>query len=362
MKKFLLSATLLASISAASSSAAHENGEQGPHAMDHAPIGVMADHRHNQGEWMVSLRHMEMNMSGSRDGTNSLSADEIATTSPNLFFGETGQPPTLRVIPTEMPMRMTMAGAMYGLSDKITLMGMTSYVKKDMSHLTYQGGAGTTVLGEFETSAEGFGDSTIGAIIGLDDGQKLGHQLNVGIALTLSTGSNTETDDIQTPMGATPTVRLPYPMQLGTGTFDFKPSLTWFDRSGKIGWGAQASARVPLSKNDEGYRFGNRAEGTAWIAYEPAYWLSLSTRLKAVSQGRIRGIDDTIVAPVQTANPANAGGETIEALFGINLAGQKGALKGHRLALEVGLPLLRDLNGPQLETDSVLTLGWQKAF
>ena len=67
-------------------------------------------------------------------------------------------------------------------------------------------------------------------------------------------------------------------------------------------------------------------------------------------------------APVQTADPDNHGGETLEALFGVNLAGQSGWQKGHRIAAEIGLPLYRDLNGPQLETDLTLTLGWQKAF
>jgi len=70
---------------------------------------------------------------------------------------------------------------MFGLSDRITLMGMTSYLKNDMNHLTYMGGMGSTVLGTFETSSEGLGDSTIAAIIGLDDGTKLGHQINVNI-------------------------------------------------------------------------------------------------------------------------------------------------------------------------------------
>jgi len=129
-----------------------------------------------------------------------------------------------------------------------------------------------------------------------------------------------------------------------------------------MGWWVQASARVPLGQNDEGYKFDERVEGTAWAAYEPAYWVSLSGRLKASSQGQIDGIDPFIVAPVQTADPDNQGGEQVEALFGINLVGQHGALRGHRLALEVGLPLYRDLNGPQLETDSTVTLGWQKAF
>ena len=58
----------------------------------------------------------------------------------------------------------------------------------------------------------------------------------------------------------------------------------------------------------------------------------------------------------------NHGGETVEVLLGVNLAGQSGVLRGHRLAFEFGLPVYRNLNGPQLETDSMFTIGWQKAF
>jgi len=341
---------------------AHENDSDAPHALDHAPIGVMADHRHDKGEWMLSYRYMTMNMDGSRDGTNRLTPDEIATTVPNRFFGTPGQPPTLRVVPTNMRMDMHMFGAMYGLTDRITLMGMISYVTKDMDHLTYMGSMGTNTLGRFTTKADGFGDSYITAIIGLDDGSNPKRQINLNVGLSLPTGSNEETDQILTPMGGTPSPRLPYPMQLSTGTYDLKSALTYSDRKGKMGWGVQASARVPLGQNDEGYKFGERIEGTVWAAYEAAYWVSLSGRLKASSQGQIDGIDPFIVAPVQTADPDNQGGEQVEALFGINLVGQHGALRGHRLALEVGLPLYRDLNGPQLETDSTVTLGWQKAF
>ena len=39
-----------------------------------------------------------------------------------------------------------------------------------------------------------------------------------------------------------------------------------------------------------------------------------------------------------------------------------GWLEGHRLAAEVGVPVYQNLAGPQLETDLIATLGWQKAF
>lgn len=341
---------------------AHENDKPAPHASDHAPIGVMADHRHKKGEWMVSYRYMTMDMEGSRDGTNSLTPEQIATTIPNRFSNIDGQPPTLRVIPTDMQMDMHMVGGMYGLSDRITVMAMTSYLRNDMNHLTFQGGMGTTLRGTFETSSEGFGDSTIGAIIGIDDGLRKSRQINLNLALSLPTGSNTQTDQILTPMGTTPSPRLPYPMQLGSGTYDFKPGVTYFDREGKLGWGTQLNARIPLGENKEGYKFGNRLGWTAWLSYEPVSWISFSTRLNANSQGRLNGSDPVIIAPVQTADPNNSGGDTVKALVGVNLAGQQGSLKGHRLAIEYGVPLYRKLNGPQLETDSVLTIGWQKAF
>jgi len=59
------------------------------------------------------------------------------------------------------------------------------------------------------------------AIIGLDNGSKSTRQINANIGVSLPTGSNKKTDQILTPMGSTLTPRLPYPMQLGTGTYDF---------------------------------------------------------------------------------------------------------------------------------------------
>ncbi len=311
---------------------------------------------------MLSYRFMTMDMDGNRDGTDSLSPDTIVTTVPNRFAGQPMQSPTLRVVPLNMQMDMHMVGAMYGLSDRVTLMGMINYLESDMDHVTYRGGMGTTVLGNFTTGSSGFGDSTVAAIIGLDDGSKAERQINLNLGVSIPTGSNEETDQILTPMNMRPTPRLPHPMQLGTGTWDAKAAVTAFDRIGKTGFGAQASTLIPLGRNAEDYRRGVRIEATSWLAYEPAYWISFSGRVKAVSQGRISGQDAAIVAPVQTADPDNQGGETVEILLGVNLAGQTGALRGQRLALEYGLPIYRNLNGPQLETDQTLTLGYQIAF
>jgi len=355
MKRMLFTAAALAAL-APCGALAHP----GPHADSHAPLGVMGEHTHDKGEFMVSYRYMRMDMKGSRDGTNRLNPEEIVTGNANPFFGMPMQPPTLRIVPEEMTMDMHMVGLMYGLTDRVTLTAMTSFVTKNMDHVTFQGSVGTTELDSFTTETSGFGDTTLGALIGVDmDGA---HRWHLNVAISLPTGSIDETGTILTPMNMRPTVRLPYAMQLGSGTFDLKPGITYLGRSGDWSWGAQALGAIRLDENDECYALGDRFEGTAWLAYEFSRNFSVSTRLKAVSQGQIDGIDPLIAGPVQTADPDNFGGETAELLFGANYLFTDGPLAKNRLAIEAGLPVHRDLNGPQLETDWTLTLGWQRAF
>ena len=59
---------------------------------------------------------------------------------------------------------------------------------------------------------------------------------------------------------------------------------------------------------------------------------------------------------MQTADPDNYGLERLEVGVGLNMLLPD---SHHRLALEATVPVYQDLNGPQLETDWQLTLGWQ---
>ncbi|QKP78897.1 transporter [Methyloligella sp. GL2] len=330
-------------------------------ADSHGPIGVMGDHMHHAGEWMLSYRYMHMGMEGNRIGDDSVSPDHIVTTVPNRFFGAPMQPPTLRVVPTEMNMDMHMFGAMYAPTDNLTLMAMVTYLDKNMDLLTYQGMMGTTRLGTFSTGASGIGDTKISALYRLHD-DAVNH-LHLNLGLSLPTGSIDEEGRVLTPMGMRPTMRLPYSMQLGTGTYDLMPGITYTGRKGSVSWGAQYIATLPLeSANDEGYAWGDKHEVTAWAAYEWAPWISTSFRIDASTQDPIDGIDPNIVAPVQTANPAFYGGDEVQLLLGANMVGQRGVLRGQRLAFEFGLPVYQDLNGPQMETDWTMTVGWQKSF
>ena len=339
--------------------------KRAPRADGHGPIGVMGDHRHHEGDLMLSYRYMRMQMEGNLIGDKSVSPDTIVTTVPNRFFGRPMQPPTLRVVPTEMTMDMSMFGAMYGLTDRVTLTAMLPLTDKEMSHITYRGPMGTTRLGTFTTDSEGIGDFVFGGLVGLYDSksaegeQHLNHILNV----SAPTGSITEDGRVLTPMGGTPLVRLPYAMQLGSGTWDFLPGVTYTARRRNLSFGAQYRGNFRLEdENSEGYALGDLHQATGWAAFEWVPWVSNSVRLAYQTQGDISGIDTNIVAPVQTANPDFYGGDRLDLLFGVNLVGQSGAVCGHRLAAEFGFPVHQDLNGPQMETDYTFTLGWQKAL
>ncbi|MGI9383016.1 MAG: hypothetical protein ACR2PO_07665 [Methyloligellaceae bacterium] len=338
--------------------------KHGPRADGHGPIGVMGEHRHHKGELMLSFRYMRMWMEGNLIGEDNVSPETIATTVPNRFFGRPGQPRTLRVVPTEMSMDMYMFGGMYGITDRVTLMGMVPYIEKEMDHVTFRGPVGTVRRGVFTTESEGIGDVSTAAIVGLLDRERPDGNAHVNLILGLSapTGSVRERDDVLTPTGARPTQRLPYAMQIGSGTWDFLPGIVYTDRRGDISWGAQYRGTIRIGDNDESYAFGDVHLGTAWMQYQWQPWVSTSVRVAGRTQDDISGIDLAIVAPVQTADPDNYGGERVDLLFGVNLVGQRGATCGHRLAAEFGVPIYQDLNGPQMETDWVLTIGWQKAL
>jgi hypothetical protein len=325
-------------------------------ADSHAPIGVMGDHMHKEGEWMLSYRFMRMDMKDNRIGTRSVSPETIATTIANRFAG----PPTLRVVPTKMTTDMQMIGGMFAPADNLTLMLMANYIDRDMSHITFQGGAGTTQLGNFTTRAKGWGDTKASALIRLYEDSI--HHLHLNAGLSLPTGSIKEKDNVLAPNGARPELRLPYAMQLGSGTYDLLPGLTYNGIKNKWGWGAQYAASLPLGENSENYSWGNKHQLNLWGSYLIMPAVSISARVTTESESKIDGIDNQIAAPVQTANPNNYGGKRIATAIGINTVVTSGILKGHRFSFEATMPIYQNLNGPQLERDKAIMLGWSKAF
>ncbi len=318
-------------------------------ADSHAPVGVSGAELMMKDRWMLSYSYMRMEMEDNLDGSSSISPEEIVTTVDNIFFGTPMQPPTLRVVPTEMTTEMHMLGIMYAPSNNITIMGMLPFLEKTMKHTTFQGPAGTNELGTFTTRSSGIGDIKLNGLFGIYDNN--GHRVHINAGLSLPTGSIDEKDDVLTPTNARPELRLPYPMQLGSGTYDLLPGITYKGRDGDIGWGAQYMATLRLSENDEDYTLGDVHQLTGWSSYSWNPGASASLRLTLRNTDEIDGQDPEIVAPVQTANPDFQGGERIDLGIGVNFSVQQGDWRGLRFGAELGIPLEQDLNGPQMEAD-----------
>lgn len=325
-------------------------------ADEHAPLAVMGDHYHGAGEMMFSYRHMRMTMEGNADGTHGLSAPTIATTVPNRFFGMPMQPPTLRVVPTEMTMTMDMFGFMYAPSDRVTLMWMLNHVEKEMDHTTFMGPAGTQVLGTFTAKAGGLGDSSVAALIRLRESAT--DRLHLTAGVSVPTGDIDATGRVLAPTGMQPTLRLPYPMQLGSGTYDLIAGLTYARFSERSSWGTQWKSVIRTGDNSAGYALGDEHRLSAWYSRLISHGTSWSVRLEWFDRGNVDGRDPAIVAPVQTADPFRQAASRLDAAIGINHS-RPG---GHRLAFELILPAYQDLDGPQLETDGQLVVGYQFSF
>lgn len=337
----------------------HQSASEGAPAPikadSHAPVGVMGDHRHQKGEWMLSYRQMQMRMDGNMNGRNSISDVDILSEL-NPFPG----PATVRVVPDEMVTRMHMIGLMYAPSDQVTLMAMVNYLDKDMNHVTYAGMTGATPLGEFRTSSRGLGDTKLSAMWGLYSSAT--HNLHLNLGVSVPTGSISAKDTALTPMNTSVKVRLPYAMQLGSGTWDAEPGITYRGASNQWGWGAQYSATVRVGENSENYALGDAHYVTTWGSYRLFDGFSVSARFNYRYEGDLDGLDKKIAAPVTTANPDNYGGERLLLALGANLVGQRGLVRGHRLAFEYQTPLRQDVNGIQMELDDSFTLSYQYAF
>jgi nitrous oxide reductase accessory protein NosL len=333
----------------------HSHSGHGMDHMDHMGNGAQmiynpgfADdiyHTHPAGMWMTTFKYMHMKMKGLRDGTTNIPVSAVVPM--------TGTTYRYMMAPTEMTMDMQMLMVMYGVTDRFTLMGMANYQRNKMDMVMNMGMGGGNKA-EPPMTASGIGDTELRGIF------KISESFTGSLGLGIPTGDITQ--EFQT-MGQT--FRMPYDMQLGSGTVDLKPSLTFSQVSGDgaWNWGGQATYTYHIDRNGEGYSLGDSFKATSWLqrALGPASgWL----RLAYTDTQRIRGRDAAIQklltmtgAPTPDADPRNYGGQRLDGLFGASIV--KGPLS---FGVELGYPLYQYLNGLQMKAEWQLNLGLQAMF
>ncbi len=110
------------------------------------------------------------------------------------------------------------------------------------------------------------------------------HHIHASLGFTAPTG------DVQireTPISnVKPGFFVHYGMQLGSGTWDFKPSLTYTGKVDAWSWGAQVGGIKRLeNKKYADYVLGDMFESSVWGGYDITNWLAGTFRVNYVWQG-----------------------------------------------------------------------------
>jgi hypothetical protein len=349
----------------------------------HAPAGVMFDHMlPKAGDFMVGYRFMWNSQSGAMlHGTDRVSDQQI------VAAGCGGDPCYLT--PDSMSMSMHMLDLMYAPTDWLTLMLMPQFVDMDMDMRKLDGapnlGAIDSILGNHVThhvqnghETGGIGDLGMYALFRLFDNGS--HHVHATVGLSAPTG------DVDIQLRRNHGVDggfIHYGMQLGSGTWDFKPSLTYTGHTDNWSWGAQASGTVRMEEqNESGYSLGDLFQATAWGSYNLTSWLTASLRGVYTLQGSINGqftgsggqftdpdgLFNGSQGPVSIYKfgpqdyPQNYGGRFWDVGFGLSAMVPSGDLAGNRFSVEWLQPVEDDVNGYQLERDGALSATWSLAF
>ena len=314
----------------------------------HGPIGLMGDHFHRKGESMVSIRYMKMTMDQNYIGFNTVSDQDILQL-PNPY----GMPNNLSVVPQDMNMDMVMLGAMYAPTNFITFMTMATLNFKSMDLKTYQPMMKRSVVGDFTTKSSDLSRFNISALFKIYDKNRSKFHAQLGFEKNI--GKNDLTGKVLTPMGSFGSLVLPYGMQGGDKSYSMLSAATYTKTFGEWKLGGQIKSKINIRSYE--WNFGDSNELNFWVQRDLNKISAWSLRLKYQDIESIDGLNKDIKAPVQTANPLNYGGQTLNLGIGINIMLPKGII-----GLEAYKPISQDLNGPQMAMNWGLQAGYHLSF
>lgn len=328
------------------------------HHGGHMPAGVMFGHMLDQaGDFMFGYRLMVGRQGGNiLNGTHNASNHAIINQgcSDTILCGSA---------PSKMNMKMHMINMMYAPTSWMNLMLMPTFVDMEMDVRGLSGGAGHAGGhggGSTAThSTSGVGDTTMAALFDLFEAR--GHWLHLGLGFSAPTG------DVGLKFknnGHTEGGIIHFGMQLGSGTWDFIPSLTYTGEHNRLSWGAQLSGVKRMEdQNRSGYRLGDMFQATTWTGFRLIRWLSVTVRGIYTVQGDIHGDFNTFNARSGPMDfPANHGGQFWDIGVGLNVMAPSGLFAGNSLSVEWLEPIQDDVNGYRLERTSTFALTWNYSF
>ncbi|BDV36073.1 alpha-amylase [Methylocystis iwaonis] len=313
-----------------------------PQPLAPAPLGVFGADMPPAGKLILSIVPQFLGRSTSLEGARPVSSQEIVATTP-WFFDPRQK---LRGVPQSALQAVQTVQLAYGVTKVLSIVVATGMTEKNLSFLTFKGLSGITPLGMSYTGTDSISDTTASAIWRVYEDPINRVQVNVG--MSFPTGSNHNTFTLLQPNGTYATTRAFYAMQIGTGTFDAMPGVVYAGQLNNWSWGLSYRGRFPLAANPEGYRWGDLHEFTGWGGYSWIPGVTTTFRVTGSLEGPIRGFDWNIAGKAQAANPKFYGGQRVELFGGATISGKLVGYENVLLAIEAGLPVYQNLNGPQL--------------
>lgn len=338
------------------------------HASKHAfhktpPAGIMFGHMlDNKGDFMVGYRFMLNKTNGQmQQGTHAVIDQTII---------DQGCSDTIpcRFTPTHMNMHMHMIDIMYAPTKWLNVMLMPTFMDMNMNLRNLfkldgtvpaapPGSHSHSGIGGHETGA--IGDTYLSALVKLF--QIPGHRAHINIGFSAPTG---KVDIEQRRAHRIDPGLIHFGMQLGSGTWDFMPSLTYTGEKKRLSWGAQIGGTKRMEeKNKSGYRLGDLFQASAWGGIDLAPWLTASARGIYTWQGAIQRDFDAPSSRIGPMDfPQNYGGQFWDIGFGLNATIPRGRFAGNRFGFEWIQPVSNDFNGFQLDRKGSLAATWNYQF
>ena len=249
-------------------------------------------HNAERSRWTLNYSYRRLSVGHYKSGRDDLSFDDV------LFSpGETRTSTNYPVVPTFINQNVHAISAAYALTDAASLSIAVPYISQGTDHISSVPG-----FSNFLLTSDGIGDIAVTA--GYKKRINFFSAIRANVGMRFPTGSIDEMGD--TPRNGPGTMeRLPYTMQLGSGTFDLTLSLKYSRIRGPFNFGVNLNSTMRTGMNDNGYRLGDNYGVTLWANHMRHYWLQPGLRIAVRHIKEIRGQDASLLAPAAFPFPAS---------------------------------------------------------
>lgn len=298
------------------------------------PAGLAHGGLVDVGQFGLELRYSHTTWSGMRDGRQNFSSQELFDSG-------------YSIVGTELRESRLEIDLLYGLDPRWILYATLPVIERELSYDMAAGGSR-------RTDSSGIGDIKFGGRYAARADKS--HQLQYTFGVSLPTGDYDERGSYAGNSNAL----LPYALQLGTGTVDLYPGITFLRMHDNWTFGARSEARVHLRRNSDDWAVSDSLQADAWASKTLTEDLVGDVRLQANWWGDYHGSAPELNrarSPLEDAS--RQGGSLVQIVLGLAVDFSDSYAGRNRLGIEIGVPIDEWVDGPGLSRRTSLLLSWR---